>query len=631
MPGPQNPAAADPKARGGQYVTSPGFASPGQSSPSHSRTAPESTVVYSPKGWKWEEAGDNYALAASKLATSAIEAAVRRMRTTFGQVYYIKGVSKTRPPFDGETVGDTCRVQDAITLDIVAEWRWTGAAWERMQVDNQQISNLDVGKLTAGSASISELAARKIASDVGRFLELTTDQLTVTGNASFVDLTARHIWTRIVTAQVGEFETIKAGMIAANAISADNLQAGAVDGQVITGATLQTSKERDRGLKITSDGMQVYRPTGGNPVLNIDARSGSIELDGNIGISDTWSWCRFSDVVDQKTSSDVGQFGDKWGVGILMNRYSNPYRLPALVSFKDDPTNRGGILYLQAPTSGAGSPPSLRLSQSSLTGYGGGSIIGQQGVPTWGFSVSKTGYSFNAPGYAGVWGNDYTVGMSQGGEIVLSVSNTDFKLRTKAWPTTAMWGNGTNTVMSYSGSSQAVCDVKGFRTIGPKNFIMRVPGEWQKRRMMLQHACTESPYDGIEYWEKITLDDSGRATWTLPDYVPKIASEKAPWLAFTTSAATATLNRTGYGSDSSPWTVDILGKPGEVVGVLVKGARKIDKWDEETDVVTLVDNARDSVWTLPPAGPDDDVSSVLSDGTGAIGPAYQSPTKEEKQ
>ena len=76
---------------------------------------------------------------------AAIESAVRRMRTTFGQVFYIKGDATTRPPFDGESVGDTCRVQDGITLDIVAEWRWTGSSWERMQVDNQQISNLDAG------------------------------------------------------------------------------------------------------------------------------------------------------------------------------------------------------------------------------------------------------------------------------------------------------------------------------------------------------------------------------------------------------------------------------------------------------------------------------------------------------
>ena len=116
----------------------------------------------------------------------------------------------------------------------------------------------------------------------------TTEQLTVTGNASFVDLTARHIWTRIVTAQQGEFEQIKAGMIAANAISADNIQAGALNGQVITGATIQTSAAPNRGLKIHDDGMQVYASDGWK-ALDINAWSGEIQINGRIGRRDTWS------------------------------------------------------------------------------------------------------------------------------------------------------------------------------------------------------------------------------------------------------------------------------------------------------------------------------------------------------
>ena len=52
MAGPTKPFLAGAGARGGQYVTVPAFAAPGQSFPSNSRDAPGSTVVYSPKGWK---------------------------------------------------------------------------------------------------------------------------------------------------------------------------------------------------------------------------------------------------------------------------------------------------------------------------------------------------------------------------------------------------------------------------------------------------------------------------------------------------------------------------------------------------------------------------------------------------
>jgi hypothetical protein len=624
MPGPQNPAAADPNARGGQYVTVPGFASPGHSTPTSSRTAPNSTVVYSPKGWRWEEAGDDYSLAVSKMAGAAIEASVRRMRTTFGQVFYIKGNATTKPPFNGEAVGDTCRVQDGITLDIVAEWRWTGSSWERMQVDNQQISNLDVGKLTAGSASINELAARKIASDVGRFLELTTEQLTVTGNASFVDVTARHIWTRIVTAQQGEFEQIKAGMLAANSVSADNVQAGAIDGQVITGAVIQSEKPAERGLKLSSDGLSLYNQNGARTV-HLSAHDGDIYLRGRVGIEDTWSYAEFTDITSTYTGNDTGRFGDRWGVGISFNAKANQYAIPGLVAFKDDPTIRGAHVVVQAPTRGI-SPAFLRLGSSGLEVYSGSESA-------WSLSVSKFGYALNGVDNAGFSGNNSYSGISMKNKFVFYAADESFKIQTWKWDETAIWANSKNVVMAYSNSAQAIVDSKGLRGYGGKNFIMRVPGEWKKRRMVLQHACTESPYDGIEYWENIELDAAGRGIWILPDYIPKIASPAAPWLAFTTSSAAATIKRTGYGVDASPWSVEVVGNPGEVVGVLVKGARQLDQWDEKTDEVRLWDRSKESVWQIPPAGPADDVSGVASEEHVEYGPTPTppQPAKEKEE
>lgn len=621
MAGPANPQAADPEARGGQYVTSPGFASPGHSTPSHSRTAPDSTIVYSPKGWKWEEAGDDYSLAVSKVAGAAIESSVRRMRTTFGQVFYIKGTAESRPPFNGEAVGDTCRVQDAITLEIVAEWRWTGSSWERMQISNQQISNLDVGKLTAGSASINELAARKIASDVGRFLELTTEQLTVTGNASFVDLTARHIWTRIVTAQQGEFEQIKAGMIAANAISADNIQAGALNGQVITGAKIQTSDRENRGIKVDDYGIRAYFSTG-NPSVDINASTGRVTIDGTLGISDSWSRAYFTDIVSTQTQNDVDSGGGHWGVGISMNRLSPAYTYPALITFRDDPTFGGGILYMQAPANTINKAPNLRLGVGGLYGYGGAD-------KPWSMSIHGDGFSFGAPQKAVIFGGSAIFGVSINNKQMVYSHPEQFGIHTIKWDETGVWGNATNVVIGYGSGQKAIVDRNGLRTIGGKNFIMRVPGEWQKRRMMLQHASTESPYDGIEYWEYVTLDSDGKGAWKLPDYVPKIASPTAPWIALTTSSATATIVHTGFGVDAEPWVVEVVGQPGEKVGVLVKGARQLDEWDPETDAVELRDRTLDSPWQLPPVGPSDDVSSILEEGWADYGPAPR-PAKNQE-
>lgn len=630
MAGPENWNDAPMGGRGGQYVTTPGFAALGQSSPTNSRTAPGSKIVYSPKGWRWEEAGDDYSKTISKLTAATMESAVRRIRTSMGEVSYIRGTPDTPPPFSGQSVGDTCRVQDAQTLDIVAEWRWDGANWERMKVTSEQISNLDVGKLTAGSASIAEVTARKIASDVGRFLEITTDQLTVTGNASFVNATAHHVWTEIITAGAGEFEQIKAGMLAANSVNASNIQGGAIDGQVITGATIQTERNNQRGIKIDSTGIRAYTSNGRGTSFEVDAATGRVKVLGDVGIQDSWSIAQFIDIVENISGNDVGQRGDRWGVGLSMNSKVFPYKYPALITFKEDPSVSGGILYLQAPSSYDNGAPNMRMATSGLSAYSGK-------TSTWQMNLSRTGFGAGAAGKGNFQVNDYSASITVGGyDSHLYIQGDNFRLRSQSSALRSVWGNTTNVVLSWDGSHQVVVDRDGFRAVGGKNFIMRVPGEWQKRHMMLQHASTESPHDGIEYWENVELDSTGRATWVLPDYVPKIASPTAPWIVLTSSTASARLIRAGYGVDAAPWSVEVSGHPGETVAVLVKGARQIDEWDEKTDAVSLRDRSKEPVWVLPPATAQDgeDNQSVAYDGRGGYGPSPappKTPPAEEVQ
>lgn len=630
MAGPENWKDAPEGGRGGQYVTTPGFAALGQSSPTNSRTAPGSKIVYSPKGWRWEEAGDDYSKTISKLTAATMESAVRRIRTSMGEVSYIRGTPGTLPPFSGQSVGDTCRVQDAQTLDIVAEWRWDGATWERMKVTSEQISNLDVGKLTAGSASIAEVTARKIASDVGRFLEITTDQLTVTGNAAFVNATAHHVWTEIIAAGQGEFEQIKAGMLAANSVSASNIQGGAIDGQVITGATIQSDKASNRGVKIDSTGIRAYTSNGRGTSFEVDANTGSIKVLGDVGIQDSWSIAQFIDIVETLSGNDVGQRGDRWGVGISMNTKVFPYKYPALITFKEDPSVTGGILYFQAPSNYEGATPNMRIATNGLSVYSGK-------TSTWQMNLSRTGFGAGAAGKGNLVVNDYNASITVGGyDSHLYIQGDNFRLRSQTSALRSVWGNTTNVVLSWDGSHQVVVDRDGFRAVGGKNFIMRVPGEWQKRHMMLQHASTESPHDGIEYWENVELDSTGHATWVLPDYVPKIASPTAPWIVLTSSTASARLIRTGYGVDAAPWSVEVSGQSGETVAVLVKGARQVDEWDEKTDTVSLRDRSKEPVWVLPPATAQDgeDNQSVTYDGRGGYGPSPvppKTPPAEEVQ
>lgn len=614
MPGPINPASAPEGARGGQYVTVPAFASPGQSLPNNSRTAEGSTVVYSPKGWRWEEAGDEYSKSVSKLTAATMESAVRRIRSSLGTVLYIRGTSDTEPPFRGETIGDTVRVQDAQTLDIVAEWKWNGSSWERMRVTSEQISNLDVGKLTVGAANIAELTARKIAADVGRFLEITTDQLTVTGNASFVNATAHHVWTKVITAGQGEFEKIRAGMLEANSVSASNIQAGAIDGQVITGATIQTERAYNRGLKFSSDGMRVY-DSRGTSVLDVNAHTGAISISGHLSRRDSWSMVWFNDVISTRTGRDVGSDGSKWGCGLAFNSLEDNWGDGVIALLKDrsgDPSIR-----IQAPYSrGVGDGvPYISVGTSYVTMYtpsgdtllefrAGGVRLRAQDIYWW---ANSGGFSY---------------GTNSDNKPRLYVGPNTVHLRPMGESLPRFWGDRNSTTMQYTGSHQVWINGSGVNITGGKKFSMRVPVLTAERGgLWLEHSCTESPYDGIEYWENVTLDGNGRYRWTLPDYVPRIASKKAPWVVFANEGARGVLDR----SNPEEWHVDVTGTPGSVVAVLVKGARQIDQDVDEHGEPIMRDYARESPWHLgaptPPAYaeggvPEDDMAL----GGGMYGP-----------
>lgn len=613
MTGPLNPAAAPEGARGGQYVTVPAFASPGQSLPNNSRTAEGSTVVYSPKGWRWEEAGDEYSKSVSKLTAATMESAVRRIRSSVGTVLYIRGTSDTEPPFRGETLGDTVRVQDAQTLDIVAEWKWNGSSWERMRVTSEQISNLDVGKLTVGAANIAELTARKIAADVGRFLEITTDQLTVTGNASFVNATAHHVWTKIVTAGQGEFEKIKAGMLEANSVNASNIQAGAIDGQVITGATLQTERAYNRGLKLSSDGMRVY-DSRGTSVLDVNAHTGAISISGHLSRRDSWSMVWFNDVISTRTGRDVGTDGSKWGCGLAFNSLEDNWGDGVIALLKDrsgDPSIR-----MQAPYAGlAGDVPYISVGTSYVTMYTpSGDTL---------FELKTGGVRLRAQDIYW-WANSggFSYGTNSDNKPRLYVGPNSVHIRPMGESRPRFWGDRNSTTMEYTGSHQVWINGSGVNITGGKKFSMRVPVLTAERGgLWLEHSCTESPYDGIEYWENVTLDEAGSYRWTLPDYVPRIASKKAPWVVFANEGARGVLDR----SNPEEWHVDVTGTPGAVVAVLVKGARQIDQDVDERGEPIMRDYARESPWRIgaptPPAYteggvPEDDMAL----GGGMYGP-----------
>ncbi len=584
--------------------------------PAYDRSADGNTTVHSHKGWEWVESDNPFQKAAASLAQSTIEASIRRMRTVFGKVFYQKGNSTDKPDFPGETYGDTARIQDPSTLDIVAEWKWNGVDWERARVSGEQISNLDVGRLTAGSAAINDLAARRIAGDIGKFLQLTTDQLTVTGNAAFVDLTAKHIWTRIINARSGEFEKIKAGMLDANSVNASNIQVGALDGKVITGATVQTSRFASRGLKLTDGGMEAFSSSG-ERVMNIDANTGSIEINGRLGRSDTWSECFFNDVVYTETGTDVAHDGARIGVGVGFRSKIDDWS-DGTITLERDSQGRGAIA-VRTPYPRAWNnftQPSLHLGHDGFsvnTGYYNNkhdSII-ELKPGLFNVDISSGSIYYSIREFA-VFKNNARIIYSNGESAALYNSYAQ---------TAGIWVHKANGLgFKWAGSTKYWVDDDGFHIGGNKKFTMLVPELSRKRGgMRLEHSATESPYDGIEYWESLTLDSDGNATWVLPDYVPKIASKKAPWVVFTNTEAKAVLDT----SDKSSWVVRVSGLPAEAVGVLVKGARQVDKGVNDNGEPIMRDYARESPWALP--------APEVSDGDATIGGGQYGPAPQQME
>lgn len=606
-----------------EYIQWPGPATfPAETTfPAYDRSADGNTTVHSHKGWEWVESDNPFQKAAASLAQSTIEASIRRMRTAFGKVFYQKGNSTDKPDFPGETYGDTARIQDPSTLDIVAEWKWNGSDWERARVSGEQISNLDVGRLTAGSAAINDLAARRIAGDIGKFLQLTTDQLTVTGNASFVDLTAKHVWTRIINARSGEFEKIKAGMLAANSVTADNLRAGAIDGQVITGASIQTDHQNNRGLKIDNNGMRTYSSSGWKS-LDINAHTGEISISGRIGRRDSWSECYFNDLVWAQTGTDVARSGAKIGCGLAFNSLEDDWDDGALFIQKDANTGEPSITLQSAARKGANSRPSLILGtqQVSIT-VGPNGDWGSLAISKYGFTskVNSSSLDFGDSGIA------YRK-TSDGGHAYFGLGRDWATLTTLGNKNSGMWVNNHATILAWRKYPQIWLDNDGIHMNPEKKFTMRVPKLTKERGgLWLSHACTESPYDGVEYWENLTLDGQGRARWELPNYVPRIASPVAPWVVFASGSATAEIDR----SDPDLWAVTVTGEPGARVDVLVKGARMVNTGEDDADGEPIMkDNARKTNWELGPPGGGENTGGVSDDMT-LPGTYYGPATKPE--
>lgn len=90
---------------------------------------------------------------------------------------------------------------------------------------------------------------------------------------------AEHIYaSSSLSAKVGEFLTIRSGNIESNAVTADKISFGSLNGSLITGLQIQTHTN-NHGVKLTSAGIRAF-DSSGSETFNVNASNGSVTADG---------------------------------------------------------------------------------------------------------------------------------------------------------------------------------------------------------------------------------------------------------------------------------------------------------------------------------------------------------------
>lgn len=530
-----------------EYVSWPGTGIyPGTDAayPGWGKIAPGSTSVHSPRGSVWEEVTGNEALQAS----AALANAVRQ-------------------------------------------------AGQSGPVDLSRISP---------DKPLSEDAAKAIAQQVGRFLTVSTHQLVVSGSAAMQEAVIQEVWSRIITAKDGVFDKIRT----------NNLSAGIIDGQIVTGATIRTAAS-GRRVQLDSGGLRL-EDSGGNTSFSVNSQSGSVFLRGNIGTQDDWSTTYFADIGDFAQIADVKRWGGRAASGIVWQRKVNPWAQPGFITCGEGHAGNPYIT-IQAPGNsredkhfwisrigwehdGRGTYSRVDSGMIKFIATGRGRLYMDEHRADFHNETLDVGVDLRS--------NEVFMGQWKAGE--------GLKIGVASWAITPLHGvskgcwmtaNDRVITMWHNRDKNASVGPNGFFANGGKNFIMRVPKLSKLRGgKYLRHASTESPWDGIEYWDNVLIGESGTTSWVVPDYVPAIASERAPRSVFATSdrgTVNAWLDDSG-----AEWRVRVEGEPGARVAILLKLGRVLEGDQPEGEPIEdkktgWTDDADERMWVDPPELPED--------------------------
>ena len=168
----------------------------------------------------------------------------------------------------GNNAGDLWRQRDANNA-IIAEWQWSDDAtpkWVKQTVSGSNVSNMDIGYLTAGAATMSQALINTLVAATANFQRADIKNLFST-NATLDSAVIKQLWTDVVNSQ-----KITAQMIAVGDFTNLIPDAGFLrpevtamrDAQFTNGGKAAVNAAGDMVLTLTSTGSSYFRPTGIN-------------------------------------------------------------------------------------------------------------------------------------------------------------------------------------------------------------------------------------------------------------------------------------------------------------------------------------------------------------------------------
>jgi hypothetical protein len=201
------------------------------------RTSDNTPWVYDPSIPDWVQVTDKNAtdaaaaaVQAQQAATAAANAAQAAQATADSKPLIL--FSSTSGPSGTAPTGSTWFLWDS-AKNIAGQWLQSGTLaapeWTPQQITSQVIANLDLGKLTAGSAAIAELVAQKIAASTANFQTVNVSNLFVTQGATMSQATIDFLFANVVMAK-----KITAGMIDVDTLNGISLTGVTIDAGTFT-------------------------------------------------------------------------------------------------------------------------------------------------------------------------------------------------------------------------------------------------------------------------------------------------------------------------------------------------------------------------------------------------------------